>query len=204
MAAWWKLNSPGCRRKRRSYRRARALLGRQRHKMPRARSRRQPERHAPCLFRAMPKTRRRWFRPKLERLNLCGCNRWEPGCGRTSVYSAIPPCRAPRTSARIPHRADNFEIDLRTRYRSKFGSEPARTATLSYDAVTLVDGADKTQGTKRFAPEVLTNSSGFTGIDGVFRFRSDGSNQRGLAVLRVTQSGGQVISPAPRSFASGT
>ena len=86
----------------------------------------------------------------------------------------------------------------------KFGSDPARTASLSYDAVTLVAALSKTQGAKRFAPEVLTNASGFTGIDGVFRFRPNGSNQRGLAVLRVTQSGGQVISPAPRSFASGT
>jgi branched-chain amino acid transport system substrate-binding protein len=50
----------------------------------------------------------------------------------------------------------------------------------------------------------LTKASGFTGTDGVFRFRPDGTNQRGLAVLRVTQSGGQVVSPAPRSFSSGT
>ena len=47
---------------------------------------------------------------------------------------------------------------------------------------------------------VLTNASGFAGVDGIFRFRPDGTNQRGLAVLRVTSSGGQVISPAPRAF----
>jgi hypothetical protein len=51
---------------------------------------------------------------------------------------------------------------------------------------------------------VLTNPSGFAGIDGVFRFRLEGTNERGLAVLRVTPSGGQVISPAPKSFAPGT
>jgi len=52
---------------------------------------------------------------------------------------------------------------------------------------------------------VLTNSSGFTGIDGLFRFRADGTNQRGLAVMRVSPSGGQVISPAPKAFnGSGT
>jgi branched-chain amino acid transport system substrate-binding protein len=50
----------------------------------------------------------------------------------------------------------------------------------------------------------LTASSGFAGIDGVFRFRADGTNERGLAVMRVTGSGGQVIAPAPRSFGSGT
>jgi branched-chain amino acid transport system substrate-binding protein len=52
---------------------------------------------------------------------------------------------------------------------------------------------------------VLTNSSGFTGIDGLFRFRPDGTNQRGLAVMRVSPTGGQVISPPPKAFgASGT
>jgi ABC-type branched-subunit amino acid transport system substrate-binding protein len=92
-----------------------------------------------------------------------------------------------------------------TRYRAKYGQEPVRTATLAYDAVALVAALVKTQGAKRFAPETLTNASGFAGIDGVFRFRADGTNQRGLAVLKATPSGGQVISPAPRSFGgSGT
>ena len=86
------------------------------------------------------------------------------------------------------------------RYRSRYGQEPVRTATLAYDAVALVAALVKTQGAKRFAPETLTNGSGFAGIDGVFRFRADGSNQRGLAVLKVTPSGGQVVAPAPRTF----
>jgi ABC-type branched-subunit amino acid transport system substrate-binding protein len=91
------------------------------------------------------------------------------------------------------------------RYRARYGQEPVRTATLAYDAVALVAALVKTQGAKRFAPETLTNASGFAGLDGVFRFRADGTNQRGLAVLKVTPSGGQVVSPAPRSFGgSGT
>jgi len=91
-----------------------------------------------------------------------------------------------------------------TRYRARYNQEPVRTATLAYDAVALVAALVKTQGARRFAPETLTNASGFAGIDGVFRFRGDGTNQRGLAVLRVTPSGGQVVSPAPHSFGSGT
>ncbi len=88
------------------------------------------------------------------------------------------------------------------RYRRRFQQDPVRTSTLAYDAVSLVA---KLAGTpRRFAAEVLTNPSGFSGIDGIFRFRSDGTNQRGLAVLRVTPAGGEVISPAPHSFTSGT
>jgi hypothetical protein len=91
------------------------------------------------------------------------------------------------------------------RYRSRFGRDPVRTATLSYDAVALVAALVKTQGAQRFSEQVLTNSSGFAGIDGLFRFRPDGTNQRGLAVWRVGPGGAQVISPPPRSFGgSGT
>jgi branched-chain amino acid transport system substrate-binding protein len=88
------------------------------------------------------------------------------------------------------------------RYRSRYGQDPPRTAALAYDAVTLVAALAKTQGPQRITNEVLTNPSGFAGIDGVFRFRNDGTSQRGLAVLRVTPSGGQVIAPAPRTFSA--
>ncbi len=90
------------------------------------------------------------------------------------------------------------------RYRGKYGQDPVRTATLAYDAVALIAALVKTQGPQRFSEETLTNASGFTGIDGLFRFRPDGSNQRGLSVLRVTTTGGQIVSPAPKSFGSGT
>jgi branched-chain amino acid transport system substrate-binding protein len=86
------------------------------------------------------------------------------------------------------------------RYRTKYKQEPVRTATLAYDAVALIAALVKTQGAQRFAPAVLTNPSGFTGIDGLFRFRQDGTNERGLAVLRVTPTGTQTISPAPKAF----
>ncbi len=92
-----------------------------------------------------------------------------------------------------------------TRYRARFNQDPVRTATLSYDAVALVAALVKTQGAQRFSEQVLTNPSGFTGIDGLFRFRPDGTSQRGLAVLRVAPGGGQIVSPPPRAFAgSGT
>ncbi len=86
------------------------------------------------------------------------------------------------------------------RYRAKFGRDPVRTATLAYDAVALVAALAKTQGGQRFAPETLTNSSGFAGIDGLFRFKADGTNDRGLAVLRVAAGGGQLVAGSPKSF----
>src|SRR5947207_9599704 len=86
------------------------------------------------------------------------------------------------------------------RYRAKFGSDPVRTATLAYDAVALVAALARTQGSQRFSPEVLTNPSGFAGIDGLFRFRADGTNERGLAVMKVTTGGGVPVAGSPKSF----
>ena len=86
------------------------------------------------------------------------------------------------------------------RYRAKFGSDPVRTATLAYDAVALVAALARTQGPQRFSPEVLTNPSGFAGIDGLFRFRADGTNERGLAVMRVGSGGGVPVAGSPKSF----
>jgi len=91
--------------------------------------------------------------------------------------------------------------EFATRYRARYKQDPVRTATLAYDAVALIAALVKTQqGPQRFSPEVLTNPSGFAGVDGLFRFRADGTNERGLAVLRVTPQGAQVVSPAPHSF----
>jgi branched-chain amino acid transport system substrate-binding protein len=88
------------------------------------------------------------------------------------------------------------------RYRRRYNQDPVRTATLAYDAVALVAALVKTQQDPqvRFSPQILTNPSGFTGIDGLFRFLPNGTNQRGLAVLRVTHAGPQTIAPPPRSF----
>lgn len=89
---------------------------------------------------------------------------------------------------------------FRQRYRARFGNDPSRTASLAYDAVSLVAALVKTQGENRFSQETLTNPSGFSGIDGVFRFRRDGTNERGLAVMEIRNGSATVVSPASRAF----
>jgi ABC-type branched-subunit amino acid transport system substrate-binding protein len=130
-------------------------------------------------------------RVNLKRLQLLGTGLWEePRIFQTPALAggwyAAPDAAGFRSFA--------------TRYRGRYGQDPVRTATLAYDAVALVAALVKTQGAQRFSEQILTNSSGFAGIDGVFRFRPDGNNERGLAVLRVAPGGGQVVSPAPKAF----
>ena len=86
------------------------------------------------------------------------------------------------------------------RYRARFGSDPTRLATLSYDAVSLAAALVRTQGTQRFSESALTNPSGFAGADGVFRFRSDGTNDRALAVYEIRSGAAAPLSPAPRNL----
>jgi len=134
----------------------------------------------------------------LKRLQMLGTGLWED-----QRIFADPALQNGWYVGPDPNAPNGFK-KLSERYRARFGGDPHRASVLSYDAVTLVAALVKTQGEKRFSSEVLTSATGFIGTDGVFRFRPDGTNQRGLAVLRVTQSGGQVVSPAPRTFSSGT
>ena len=99
--------------------------------------------------------------------------------------------------------ADNSGFDaFAQRYKAKFNSDPARLATLAYDAVTLAAALAR-NGTDPYSQAALTNISGFNGADGVFRFRDDGTNERGLAVMEIDDNAAKVVSPAPRSFGAG-
>jgi ABC-type branched-subunit amino acid transport system substrate-binding protein len=89
-----------------------------------------------------------------------------------------------------------------SRYASAYGARPPPTAGLGYDATILAAGLAATQGAARFAPSSLTNPNGFRGIDGAFRFFSDGTNQRALAVFEVSRDGARVIDPAATGFST--
>lgn len=86
------------------------------------------------------------------------------------------------------------------RYRSVFGAAPAGLASLAYDAVSLAAVMARQPGGPAFDPQSLTQPSGFAGVDGLFRLMPDGSNQRGLAILRLTPTGIEIQDPAPTSF----
>lgn len=88
------------------------------------------------------------------------------------------------------------------RYRAKFGADPARVATLSYDAVSVAAALAHAAATPHYSQDALTNTSGFNGADGLFRFRPDGPSERGLAVFQVAGGSATVIGAAPRSFSS--
>ncbi|MBV8796679.1 MAG: penicillin-binding protein activator [Hyphomicrobiales bacterium] len=122
----------------------------------------------------------------------------------TGVWNDARVLKLPQMQGAWFSAPDNSGFDaFAQRYKAKFNSDPARLATLAYDAVTLAAALARNGGPDPFNQAALTNISGFNGADGVFRFRADGTNERGLAVMEIADGAAKVISPAPRSFAAG-
>lgn len=90
------------------------------------------------------------------------------------------------------------------RYRAVHGAPPQGLASLAYDAVGLAAVLARQPGGDGFTFESLTQPYGFAGADGLFRLLADGTNQRGLAVLRLTSDGFEEVDPAPQSFSAAT
>lgn len=85
-----------------------------------------------------------------------------------------------------------------SRYRKAYGEAPHTISGLAYDGIAAV-GALVKRGDP-LGPHSLTQGSGFVGVNGIFRLRSDGTNERGLAVAQIRNNQVVVIDPAPRSF----
>lgn len=127
------------------------------------------------------------------KVRLLGTSRWDaPNLGQepslNGGWYASPP----------PEARTKFE----QHFADAFGRPPQRLATLAYDAVGVAAVLERTPGAD-FSTRALENPSGFAGADGIFRLLSDGTAERGLAVLQIDASGVSVISAAPESF-SGT
>jgi ABC-type branched-subunit amino acid transport system substrate-binding protein len=90
--------------------------------------------------------------------------------------------------------------DFETAFRALYGKNPPRLATLAYDATALAAVLARSDKGPDFSASAITSSSGFWGRDGIFRFLPQGTAERGLAVMRVTRHGAEIISRAPETF----
>ena len=93
---------------------------------------------------------------------------------------------------------------FRQKFSSIYGYEPPRLTTLAYDATALA-GVLARKGFRQikkpaFDHVSITNANGFAGIDGIFRFNSNGIVERGLAILEYKSGNIRVIDKAPTSF----
>jgi branched-chain amino acid transport system substrate-binding protein len=86
------------------------------------------------------------------------------------------------------------------RYRTKFGNDPVRIATLAYDAVFLANALQKKAGDHAFDENQITATDGVIGTDGLFRFRTDGTTQRSEVVMQIGKDGPTKLDGAPTTF----
>jgi branched-chain amino acid transport system substrate-binding protein len=85
------------------------------------------------------------------------------------------------------------------RYTEKFGEAPPRIASFGYDAGGLIANLASED---RLDAAMIQRSPGFVGINGLYRFLSDGSAERSLSIMQLQgRNGARVIVPAATQFA---
>ncbi|MFN3822591.1 MAG: penicillin-binding protein activator [Pseudorhodobacter sp.] len=87
-----------------------------------------------------------------------------------------------------------------SRYQAAFGEAPHPISGLAYDGIAAIGALVKAGRTNALSGAALTQGSGFVGVNGIFRLRADGTNERGLAVAQIRNNQLVVIDAAPRSF----
>jgi ABC-type branched-subunit amino acid transport system substrate-binding protein len=108
---------------------------------------------------------------------------------------------APLSGAWFASVPDGLYRQLASKYRVRYGAAPYRIASMGYDAVLLVSRiAQDWRVGSDFPTAQLLDDGGFTGIDGPFRFRRDGTVERSLEVSQVGSGGLTVVSPPPGKF----
>jgi amino acid/amide ABC transporter substrate-binding protein, HAAT family (TC 3.A.1.4.-) len=87
-----------------------------------------------------------------------------------------------------------------SRYTAAYGAAPHPIAGLAYDGIAAIGALLGTGSPEALSHSALRQASGFVGVNGVFRFLDDGTNERGLAVATIRDNAVMILDPAPRSF----
>ncbi|GAK34798.1 putative protein [alpha proteobacterium Q-1] len=87
------------------------------------------------------------------------------------------------------------------RFEQAYGRPAPRLATLGYDGMALLATlARNPVQSERFEAAAFEDRAGFSGLDGAFRFGSDGIVERNLAILEIGARDFRIIDPAPVDF----
>ncbi|MBM2293677.1 penicillin-binding protein activator [Sulfitobacter pseudonitzschiae] len=86
------------------------------------------------------------------------------------------------------------------KYQAAYGSTPHPIASLGFDGIAAVGALVAKGNSNALTGAALTQGAGFQGASGIFRLRSDGTNDRGLAIATIRNNQVVVIDAAPQSF----
>lgn len=97
-----------------------------------------------------------------------------------------------------PAIANNNEQYFIKKYKNTFDESPNSLYSFGYDAIALASIIS----TKKDIPisDVITNSEGYIGINGIFRIFADGTNQHALDIVQIGQNELKTIDKAPAKF----
>jgi len=101
----------------------------------------------------------------------------------------------------VPDTASNE--NFATRYELVNGGRPHNLASLAYDAVSIIAQIGRSDGGAVLSAQNLTNPNGFKGVDGIFRLKNDGTNERALSLAQIIEKQVTILDPAPRAFSIG-
>ncbi|MBY9065273.1 penicillin-binding protein activator [Hyphomonas sp. WL0036] len=85
-------------------------------------------------------------------------------------------------------------------YHRIYGRAPSDLAAAAYDAAAM---AVSLSTASRIQHSGVTDPNGFMGVNGLFRYRLDGTAQRGLAVKQISGSGAAVVEKGITQFPPG-
>ncbi|MGI3168811.1 penicillin-binding protein activator [Pseudooceanicola sp. C21-150M6] len=94
----------------------------------------------------------------------------------------------------------NLTAQFDSRYSAAYGQPPHPLAGLAYDGIAAIGALVKQGRSDALSAAALTQSAGFNGVNGVFRFQRNGVVERGLAIATIRNRQVVVLDPAPRSF----
>lgn len=125
-------------------------------------------------------------------VQLMGLTRWDQPSSRLQLRGVQGGWFA------IPDTTLKAQFDQR--YRAAHGETPHELGLLGYDGVAAIAALVRAGKKNALTTAGLTQNSGFAGVQGAFRLKRDGTNERALAVATVRGNQLVVLDPAPRSF----
>ncbi|GAW33513.1 lppC putative lipoprotein [Roseovarius sp. A-2] len=125
-----------------------------------------------------------------DRVQYIGLSRWDT----PPQTLALPGVQGGWFTLPDPNRTARFN----SRFQAANARAPHPIAGLAYDGLAAIGALAKSG--QDLGRANLTQPAGFQGVNGVFRLRADGTNERGLAVATIIDQQVTILSPAPQSF----
>lgn len=127
-----------------------------------------------------------------ENTQYIGLSRWDV----PAQTKSLPGVQGGWFTVPDPQRNETF----RSRFQAANGNSPHVISGLAYDGIAAIGALAKSWSRDALSRARLTQSAGFQGVSGVFRFRPNGTNERGLAVATIRDEKVAILDPAPRGF----